>query len=257
MKNNFFAVMVICNKKIGDSATYQSLESCPEINLTVCDNSTEDYGNRQAVKEGVNYISMGGNFGLAKAYNKALDLLIGKDGYVCIFDDDTELGREYFELLDAEIEKTKADILLPVVNDSVGIMSPCRIDGVITHRISSVDELDSQNISGINSGMAIKTTVFENYRYDENYFLDFIDHAFLRDMKKAGKSIAVAESVSLKQSFSANDKDVRKAKNRFEIFKKDYLNFCKNANSADALFKGKLYLLKRWFNINVIYRITG
>lgn len=80
MNNKFFAVMVIYNRKIGDSITYNCLKACPQVSLTVCDNSTEDYGNSQAVAENVNYISMGGNAGLAKAYNKAVDALKGNDG---------------------------------------------------------------------------------------------------------------------------------------------------------------------------------
>ncbi len=257
MNNNFFAVMVICNRKIDDSTTYNCLKACPQVSLTVCDNSTEDYGNSQVVADNIGYISMGGNVGLAKAYNKAVDALKGNDGYVCLFDDDTSVESDYFELLDAEIEKSNADILLPVVLDETGIMSPCAIDGVLTRRINGLNEINENNISGINSGMAIKLSVFERYRYDENYFLDFIDHAFLRDMKKEGKKIAVADRIQLKQSFSANDKNVQRARKRFEIFKKDYLKFCNDADNKNALIKGRLYLLKRWLNINVIYHITG
>ena len=257
MNNNFFAVMVIYNRKIGDSITYNCLKACTQVSLTVCDNSTEDYGNSQAVAENVNYISMGGNAGLAKAYNKAVDALKGNDGYVCLFDDDTSVESNYFELLDAEIEKSNADILLPVVRDETGIMSPCAIDGVLTRRINSLNEINGNNISGINSGMAVKLSVFDSYRYDENYFLDFIDHAFLRDMKKDGRKIAVADSIQLRQSFSANDRNVQRAEKRFKIFKKDYLKFCNDAGSKTALVKGRLYLLKRWVNINIIYRITG
>lgn len=255
MKNNFNAVMVICNRKIEDSLTYQSLVK-QGVSITVCDNSTEAMGNEKCADEKVRYISMGSNVGLAKAYNRAVESLKDRDGYVCLFDDDTEVPDGYFKGIDAELEKSGADIVLPVIRDKVGIMSPCIINGAITKRIKSLSEINVQNLSGINSGMAIKLSVFEKYRYDENYFLDFIDHAFLRDMKKDGRDIAVADDVVLQQTFSANDhKNINAAKRRFRIFKKDYRYFCAQSGDRKTVLQGKLYLLKRQFNINILYRL--
>ena len=255
MKNTFFAVMVICNRKIENSLSFKSLEKLG-VPITVCDNSTGENSNADIASQGVTYISMGGNLGLAKAYNRALDSLKGKDGYVCLFDDDTEVPADYFEKLDAEIEKNSADIVLPVIRDKVGIMSPCIIGGAFTKRIDSLTELNEGNISGINSGMAINLKLFESYRYDENYFLDFIDHAFIRDMKAKNAKISVAETLELFQSFSANDhKNINAAKRRFRIFKKDFTYFCSQSGDRKTVLQGKLYLLKRQFNINVLYRL--
>ena len=255
MKNTFYAVMVICNRKIEESLTFKSLEKLG-VSVTVCDNSTQENSDRNIADRGVGYISMGGNLGLAKAYNRALDSLKGRNGYVCLFDDDTEVPADYFEKLDCEIEKSSADIILPVIRDKVGIMSPCIINGAFTKRIDSLSQLNETNISGINSGMAVNLKLFEDYRYDENYFLDFIDHAFLRDMKAKNVKISVAEGLELCQSFSANDhKNINAAKRRFRIFKKDYSYFCKQSGDGKTVLQGRLYLLKRQFNINVLYRL--
>lgn len=255
MKNTFYAVMVICNRKIEDSLTYRSLVKSG-VALTVCDNSTEVTGNESCAGKNVSYISMGSNVGLAKAYNRAVESLAGRDGYVCLFDDDTEVPDGYFEGIDAELEKSGADIVLPVIRDKVGVMSPCIIDGALTRRIENLSELTGNNISGINSGMAVKLSVFDSYRYDENYFLDFIDHAFLRDMKTAGRKIAVADGVELRQTFSANDhKNIAAAQRRYRIFKKDYSYFCSQSGDKRVISDGKKYLVKRWLNINVLYRL--
>ena len=255
MNNSFYAVMVICNRDIDESASYNALKAFKAVRTVVCDNSTEANDNKKCESESVHFLSMGGNVGLSKAYNAALDYLKAEDGYICVFDDDTDIPADYFEKIDAEAEKSGADVILPVVTDEVGIMSPCKIGGALTSRISDLKQLNAENISGINSGMAIKAEIFKEYRYNEEYFLDFIDHAFVRDMKKQGKKIAVCEELNLKQSFSANDRDIKKAKKRFELFKKDYMTFCKQSGKASDVLSGRLYLLKRSFNINVLYRL--
>lgn len=255
MKNNFFAVMVICNRSLENSQSFNSLKKISGIGITVCDNSTEENDNRKYEGENVRYINMGGNLGLSKAYNTAVQSLEGKEGYICLFDDDTLVPGDYFEKIDLEAEKSGADIILPVVRDEVGIMSPCRLTGVLTSRVKDISELNEAELSGINSGMAVNNEIFKSYRYDEEYFLDFIDHAFLRDMKKQGRKISVCDDISLNQSFSANDKNIERAKRRFKLFKRDYAYFCKQSGKLSDVITGKLYLLKRSININILYRL--
>jgi len=257
MSINFFAVTVIYNRSLSDSLSFSTLKDTG-VEIFVCDNSTEDMNNAAFESESVHVLPMGGNVGLSKAYNRALDALDGKDGYVCIFDDDTAVPSDYFDLMAKEIEKTGADILLPTVFDGRGYMSPCKIDGVVASAVSSLDELTAENISGINSGMAVSLEVFKNYRYDENYFLDFIDHKFLSDMKKQNRKITAARSVELKQSFSANDfSDIRAARRRFSIFKKDYSLFCRQAGGLKNRIVGALVIAKRFININFIGRLRS
>ena len=255
MNNKFYAVMVICNRDIDDSISFKSLKRFDFVNIIVCDNSTETNGNSRCEGANVRYIDMGGNSGLAKAYNRAIDLIGASDGVICLFDDDTSVPEDYFEKIDAFLRENDADIVLPTVYDEVGIMSPCKINGVLTSRVADTGELDGESISAINSGMAVKSRVFSDYRYNEEYFLDFIDHAFIRDMKALSKSIKICPALELKQSFSANDRDVKRARARFEIFKRDYSLFCKGSGSVKDRLLGRLYLLKRSFNINILYRL--
>ena len=293
-----YCIIVVYNKLLKDSVTFNCLKDMKDVNVIICDNSTKDFGNEDYLK-GYNftYINMNGNKGLSKAYNAALNHLRGlfgtsfysgspqggpiepmgpnhsylsnglrgtqnlsssglaagigeqkedgesnKLGLLCLFDDDTFLPNDYFdELLK---ENLSADIFLPIVCDEVGILSPCKFNGLSVKRIKNLKELDKKNITGINSGMAISLEVFEDYSYDENYFLDYIDHDFLRAMKLKNKKIKVL-NIKLNQSFSGNDtSNLESSINRFKIYKKDFKYFYREN------FKSKIFA-----NISILKRI--
>ena len=226
--NSFFAVVVLYNKRIDESLTLNCLKDIKNLNTIVCDNSTKNYHNESlARKLNFSYISMGGNKGLSCAYNKAIDLLKSETGYVCLFDDDTKVTEEYFEKLKLAVKEEKKDIYLPFLYDNIGLLSPCKIKGIFVKRFKDKKSINKKNITGINSAMAINLDIFkEGYRYNENYFLDYIDHDFIRTMKKKNKKIDVLD-VNLFQNFSGSSflsKDSSLI--RFEIFKKDFKLFC-------------------------------
>jgi hypothetical protein len=95
-------------------------------------------------------------------------------------------------------------------------------------RVKDAEALPEKGISAINSGLAIRLRVFRDYRFDEGQFLDYVDHAFLRDI--AGyerKRIFIMKDVTLRQRFSGSEKQSRAAAMaRFAIFKKDIACFC-------------------------------
>ena len=58
------------------------------VDIIVVDNSTKDFNNEKETKaNNWTYLSMNGNAGLSKAYNRALDYLKDEDGIVIWFDD--------------------------------------------------------------------------------------------------------------------------------------------------------------------------
>lgn len=128
--NTLYAILVVYNKYIKDSATYTFLKKHKDINVIVCDNSTRDYKNQSVVKsDGYTYIDMHGNKGLSKAYNVALDVLQNKTGYVILLDDDTILNEEYYN----SVLNLSCDIALPIVMDEKSILSPSKVnDGVVS-----------------------------------------------------------------------------------------------------------------------------
>lgn len=229
--NNIKALIVIFNKSLLDSFTFNSIKALHGIDIIIADNSTKDFGNESYAKEaGCQYISMQGNKGLSKAYNKVISTLEKNDDLLCLFDDDSSVGEDYFSKLReaAQVHKD-IDLFAPIVKDDVGILSPCIIHGVKVMRIKDTQNLPANNISLINSGLTIRMKVFENYQYDEKQFLDYIDHAFVRDIiNNHSAKVYIMEDVMIKQCFSGSEKSSWTAdKERFKIFKKDISYFCK------------------------------
>ncbi len=245
------AVVVIYNKSYTESATLKSILPRRDISVILCDNSTRPLENGRITQEyeQVTYLSMNGNVGLPKAYNAALDRLSGEEGIVCLFDDDTEVGDDYFTaLLETEASHPEADIFLPTVYDRLGLMSPYYLDGVRTARIPDSQTPDMRRISGINSAMAIRTRVFADYRYDEGYFLDCVDHAFIREMRRRKKQIVVFKA-QLYQDFSGADfYNTKGGRVRFRIFYKDFYRFC--SDSLPHRVYGAAIILRRWIHLH-------
>lgn len=238
--NTKYALIVIYNKTINESKACQCLEYYKDINIIIVDNSTRMNNNEKtALSRGWRYFNMGGNKGLAKAYNRAIEEINSEDGVLCLFDDDTEINKDYFNKLE-EIsqQEPETDIFLPLVYDEIGLLSPSVIEGLAVKRVNDPKDISIDKINGINSGMAIRMRVFSDYRYDQKYFLDYIDHAFLRDMKKRNNRINIVET-ALKQNFfdnsNANENDVVR---RFKIFRRDFKRFCGNS------FEGRVFYLK-------------
>lgn len=245
--NGIKVLIVIYNKPLINSLTYDSIKAFQGLDITIADNSTKDFGNEAfAKKMGCRYISMQGNQGLSKAYNRVISTLDINDDLLCLFDDDSNVGENYFSTLRKAFEGHKnINLFAPIVKDDVGILSPCMIKGVKVMRISDTRNIPKNNISFINSGLAIRMKVFKNYKYDEGQFLDYIDHAFIHDIiSNDGTKVHILEDVIIKQHFSGSEKSSRAAdKERFEIFKKDVGYFCKKFSISK--WDKEMLLLKR------------
>lgn len=120
--------MVLYNKRIEDLQTLPALSSSEVVgNIILCDNSEISLHNEDALFDlgpKVCYLPMGGNLGIARAYNKAIKYV--QSEYVCLFDDDTVFPSDYFEEVAKEIAKTKAHVLLPLVFAKSHLLSPCK-----------------------------------------------------------------------------------------------------------------------------------
>lgn len=250
IKMTFYAIMVIYNKNYSESPAYETLSKLDFLKLIVVDNSTKDYKNN--LIKNAKYIGLGENKGLAFAYNLALNEIKDYNSYVCIFDDDTSIPDDFFIKLKAKINKSDADILLPVVRDNKGIMSPCNIKKLTTKRVDNIKELRSDFV-GINSGMCVKAEIFKNYRYNEKFFLDCIDFDFLKEMKKQKKKISLFKA-ELNQSFSSEVSSKENAKIRFRIFKNDYKLYSKGhpINYFYTLLRRRIKLVLQYKDISFL-----
>ncbi len=239
MDSRIGILLVIYNQRGGDSPSCEALRALRYPRVLVVDNSTGDFGNAAYCEQaGFAYLSMGGNQGLSKAYNRGIAYLREHTDatHVVLLDDDTTLPPTYFDTLRESIdEHPDCRIFLPLVRDEAGLLSPCAIRGLQVSRVQSPTELTQDSITGINSGMALSLDLFRDYRYNEAYFLDYIDHAFLRDMKARGEPIVVCD-VTLHQRFSGNDYSNKEAsKRRYELFRRDFRVFCGRS------LRGRLY----------------
>ncbi|MEG1495976.1 MAG: glycosyltransferase [Clostridiales bacterium] len=251
-----FAIIVLYNKNYKDSLTYQSVKDQNCLHLIICDNSTADFGNNELLAmDGITYVDMGGNKGLSKAYNRGIDTITKKQGILCLFDDDTEIPADYFEKVRKYFKEIPADIYLPMVYDDVGLMSPGVMKKYICYRAHSLSDLPPNEFTGINSGMALKLALFENYRYDEHIFLDYIDHNFIREMRNIGKSMVIMKDVSLHQTFSDVVNSKVSAITRFKILKKDLKYFYRGSFRSYLIY---CYVIgKRSIKLCLKYKTLG
>ena len=98
----FYAVVVMYNSIITQSRSCINIQKINnhDITMIIVDNSTIENDNKSlSLERNWMYISMNGNAGLSKAYNKVLDNISDNDGVIIWFDDDTDVTQEYFDKL--------------------------------------------------------------------------------------------------------------------------------------------------------------
>lgn len=191
MKSNVVAVIVVYNKKVEDSITCKNIlnNSDNSLGILIVDNSTTDLGNKEyCANKGIEYISMDGNKGLSKAYNAAVNACMGKDAIV-LFDDDTEVTKDYFDKLDVALNAyPDVDIFAPIIYGQDGVIySPNEYNFIRSKFITSPDqEVPQEKFNAIASCLAIRMRVFDNYRFNEKLFVDQVDQNFFYDQRRNG-----------------------------------------------------------------------
>lgn len=230
MKNKVSVVIVLYNQWCGDSLTCQTIMKNTKLpnQILIVDNSTKNMNNEvYCMEKGWMYHSMQGNAGLSKAYNKAIDVLKGKTDIFVWADDDTEFPDNYFEkLLDYSEKNSMESLFIPIVKSKDQILSPAIFTDRLVLSIKNLDELKGKRITAINSGLAVRMEIYDNFRYDENIFLDYVDHDFVRWCRLQNVKKMVMEDVVLKQSFFLNEDFSKEAwKHRDKIFCKDIRYF--------------------------------
>lgn len=257
---DFYVVLVLYNKLCSDSISYKQLRKIGNIKVIVCDNSTKRNNNKVIVQKDNNiYINMNGNKGLSKAYNKAIEAINDKNSYVCLLDDDTYVDETYFQNVYKYISATSAKVFLPIVVTKERILSPCELreDGFI-HQIKNVKNINLKYISAINSGMVIKRQIFNNFKYDENLFLDYIDHYFMNYIRRKKIEICIMDDVKINQNFSMEDNTLESSYKRLCIMKKDLKYFYKDNKTKywRQIIEYKLVMIKKYKSLKFIYLKT-
>ena len=229
-----YALIVLYNKEISQSLTYNCLKNDKNIQIIIFDNSNEKIQERNenyCKNKDVTYHTLNRNVGISKAYNYAIDNL-KTDGYIMILDDDTLLNDNYIFEAKKIAEKKSGDINLPIVLSDNRIISPANVQFNCRIKIlKNIDELDINKVSAINSGMVINLAVFKKIHYNENLFLDYVDHDFMKQARNNKLEINLMNS-KINQNYSRFQKNnIESEINRFKIYLKDFKKYCKDCNN--------------------------
>ncbi len=258
---NFSILVVIYNQAIASSIALN--ESLSFVNnsvgseVIVIDNSTNKQiklSNFQfCTEKSVKYVDMRGNLGLSKAYNRGISE--ASNEWIVIFDQDTNISSKYFERLIAKMNVSDRNLLyIPIVKSGDNTISPARlVDGDVVRIKGSFNYEENECYTAINSGMVIHKSVY-NYvgSYDENIFLDYIDHNFMYLCNKKNIKPKVFLYIC-NQNFSGDEKPpLRSALIRFKIYKKDLYYYYKN--TVKSKLRGKLKIVKRKFVLTLKYK---
>ena len=244
---NYYAAVVIYNQKCSESITCQNLKHISEnnksIRIIIADNSTQEKikkANRLHCEEYQwHYKDMGGNKGLSAAYNCIIEELPRLSALDCIiwFDDDTDIKGTYFENLQCTVESNpEAEIFVPIIRGQDGkIYSPNKRGFFKNHLINNTQKkIAMKRFNAINSCMAVKTELYQNYRYDEILFMDMVDQKFCLDASKSNKQFAIINEEVVQNFFQRSQNlSVEKVWNRYRIRIKDFMNYA----NTDALHR--------------------
>lgn len=174
------------------------------MDILVIDNSEVKNDNQKYCGEnGMRYLSMGGNKGLSKAYNAAIDHC-GESDAVVLLDDDTDVTADYFDkLYDALETQPEIDIFAPIVRGQDGIIySPNAFRFLRNRFISSAGEKVPQDaFNAIASCLCIRMRVFENYRFNEELFVDQVDQFFFCEQRKIGRKFGQLDTEILQNFY--------------------------------------------------------
>lgn len=257
---SFAALVVVYNQSCQNSPTCRALANrkrVPPFPVLIYDNSTRDFQNR-AYCEQQHWIYLGGtgtNAGLSKAYNAGISYCKEHSlaSVICLFDDDTHLEESYFEELTQALLASDRKIFVPLIYTERSLISPGLLKPKYKIRGFQTEEealhYTGNELTAINSCMAIDLSLFNDYRYDEAVFLDGIDHRFLSDMKQRGEAIQVFP-YRCRHEFSGESIPPKEAAlHRFSIFRKDFRYLFRNQKSIFWRVVGK-----RALKLTVQYR---
>lgn len=205
-----YFVIVLYNKYLEDSYSLKSVISNFNRNeIIVIDNSDRErflFWNKNNVKGNITYIQNKKNIGLSKSYNKVLKH-IGKKAlsggnYICWLDDDTILDKYFFKELFLQT-KNNYDIIVPEIVGQDGVIYSPNEKGFLKNKLvlNRNKKLNVGKFNAINSCLTVKTSIYNNYFYDERLFLDQVDQLFFDFIRINNPTFKIL-NVQVKQNFS-------------------------------------------------------
>lgn len=240
-------LIVLYNKLIKDSQAYETLKNT-YLDLFFIDNSDQEIyvKNNQEFANNYNlhYYSMHGNIGLSKAYNFFVKeaKCLGYD-YILISDDDTLYTQEFLDELQDNLSKDY-DVILPIIRDNIlgHLVSPAVRQRKISKAIIGKPEGDFNVIGAFNSGMCVNLRCYDNWQYNENVFLYFVDIDFCDNNLVKNKLKTHVLDCEIRQNCSSSEPFSDQSLKRLYMVLDDAKKFYP---SKFKYFTYKLFLVKR------------
>lgn len=260
---NLKLIVVSYNQEVKNSPVIQSYLKSQLLtkDLIVVDNSTDSlYQNinqEYCDNLSISYLNMNGNVGLSKAYNAAIKSTdtLQKDCWYMIFDQDTIVDKEYFDVVIKSIEtKNEIKIHAPIIYSKNGLFSPLKIK---KNKFLNFDAKSGtyEQLACINSGLVIHSSVYRDFGlYDEDLFLDLVDYNFFKQIYKVNPEFKIqVMDYSLQQNFSGDAfENFTSDLKRFEIYFYDFCKYCKKNNIS--WIEKNIKLLKRCIRLTIAYK---
>lgn len=218
-------IIVLYKEKLLDATPFR-IEGVNSIAVDwfVYDNSPEidpDAGNYSFVK----YTHDPTNPGVSMAYNKGAEYAraLGKE-WVLLFDQDTELPTDFFEVLVNKVNSGPESQLYAMKLFKEGaLISPGGYKYKRGYMLTDMKtgENSMNNVTFLNSGLLVSLDLFfEAGGYDENVPLYFSDFIFINRIRKVSRSFTLLP-VNLMHNLSSNDMtNIGEFKARYDLYLK-------------------------------------
>ncbi|MBD5338546.1 MAG: glycosyltransferase [Bacteroides sp.] len=199
-----------------------------DFHILIYDNSPTST-DKDVNLQNISYIHDPNNSGISTAYNVGAKYAqINGYDWMILFDQDTLIANDFLNITKISIKKNPLiSLFVPTVKfQRGGIMSPkvCRF---YRPSHSSIPEgvNNLRNVSIINSGICIRTTIFiEAGGYNEKTAVDFADYQFIERLEKVITNFYVTEAVLI-QDFSNNEISEERLYSRFVIYCQSIKNY--------------------------------
>lgn len=249
----YLLLMVNYNQSLLVTNTFKSLMNIVQhginFDVFIWDNLAYE-GNRELVDSvclnfDIKYHASVENISLSKVYNKVVNDNCDDYEYLIIFDNDSVFTQDFF-YSHTEAEKecgNTTKLYLPKVYDGVDLVSPGLLLGCFGRNLPDIEHgLQSvKNFTAINSGMIVKMSFFDKFKYDERINFYGTDDDFCINYRNTEDNYYVM-NYALKHELSKNDESESVAKKRWRL--NDNLNGIYYNNSGTV-----------WFPISILYII--
>ena len=265
-----YIIIVLYKTKLEDSLTFKALKKNLSLlkdlgsKILIYNNSPEI-----EIPQSNDYViyTPTENLMLAGAYNYALQKAIeNKAQWLLLLDQDTQLNQDYFERLNAFLNKTDVssvyDVVVPTLSIGDKHLSPIAYYKSTGPFISHLNKPlrnnedvvkyitnEGKNYAAFNSASLLSIEILQRINgFDENYPLDMLDHKYYHLLNKLGAKIYILDA-HLKHSLSLLEKENTMSVTRYQGYIDKCFIFAKELGFTAVLVQKFRMLISLMANI--------